>query len=787
MQIDPPRVQLNIVAAVPFVMSSEAKRSRDIWHREQRTSRSRPDPSTSLGVTGSVSLWLIAWILAGGAAAADNDSVPMLDPRGEMHIPIGIANTLDSLKTFVEAEGDFSPGVGTYGIYFWLYDRAAEKLFSPTMKEVPCEHGLAEGGRLIPWSKWNAGEVAVRSELCHVPRDSPAGRVHVVAARVVLRNAANQPGTMLLYAALRPLGPAGFAVHSMGVSDTGDALLVNDKAALVAKERASGAGVAEADTIGQSALWGMMPVSQSASSAAGDCSGALSFNVTLAPGESRTFEFLCPMLPGRRAVRHQWDGVSEWAQFDLAKPNPESGGELQGDPGLPYYRELKVDTLFSEARAYWRELAGKVELRVPDERWSEAFAAITGHAAMAMNEGAPDVAVVNYNVFNRDGVYVANILQKAGRADLAAEAIVYFLAHPFNGRSYPEADNPGQIIWILGEHWQFTRDRSWLERVYPAAQKLAAMIRYYRTSDGPHWVQMDALTFGEDVPADKRRELKPGRCDGHNPAYTEAFDLAGIHAAAMLADALGRNEDATQYDAFAAELLEKYGRAYGSNLPDKYGSYCVLWPCRLYPFSESKACEQFKDLGAQKPESWRYFPLARAHQSLLAGNREVGWRTLESHLDQPQMRGWYAFDEGGKSGSGGWGHLRTKWNGDVAMPHGWAIAEVHLLLRDCLAYEDGRQLVLFAGVPPSWFTDQAGMTIKNLPTHFGRLDVSWNTTAGGAALRLDGGATPPDGFLLPLPDSLKPQVSVGGQEIKLTPRGFVLPAGTTQAEIHFGS
>ena len=101
-----------------------------------------------------------------------------------MHIPIGIANTLDSLKTFVEAEGNFSPGVGTYGIYFWLYDRAAERLFAPTMKDVSCEHGLAQGGWLIPWSKWNAGDVVVRSELCHVLRDSPAGRVHVVGARV---------------------------------------------------------------------------------------------------------------------------------------------------------------------------------------------------------------------------------------------------------------------------------------------------------------------------------------------------------------------------------------------------------------------------------------------------------------------------------------------------------------------------------------------------------------------------------------------------------------------------
>ena len=35
------------------VMSSEARRSRDIWSRRRRTVQSRPDPSTALGMTES--------------------------------------------------------------------------------------------------------------------------------------------------------------------------------------------------------------------------------------------------------------------------------------------------------------------------------------------------------------------------------------------------------------------------------------------------------------------------------------------------------------------------------------------------------------------------------------------------------------------------------------------------------------------------------------------------------------------------------------------------------------
>jgi hypothetical protein len=738
---------------------------------------------TGAGQTLVLCLLVSAW--TGAAARAENSTAKALDPRGAIHIPIGIANTLDSLKTFVEAEGCFSPGVGSYGVYFWVYDPIHGWFFVPAMAETACEHGLAEGGYLIPWSKWHAGDVEVRTELCQVLRDSPAGQVHVVGVRVTLRHVSGGLRSVWLYAALRPLGPAGFDVRRMDVSDTGDALLVDGRAALVAREPPSGAGVVETDGVGSSALRGTLPEGRSAASGEGNCSGALRFDLTLGPGESRVLEFVCPVLPGRRAVRHQWDGVSEWAQLDLARPNADAGGVLQPDPGLPYYRGLDVDKLFAEAHDYWKRLVGRVELRVPDVRWSEAFAAIASHAALAMNEGAPDVAVVNYNVFNRDGVYVASILQKAGRADLAAEAIDYFLAHPFNGRSYPEADNPGQILWILGEQWRFTRDRAWLERVWPAAQKLAAMIRYYRTTEGPHWVQMDALVFGNDVPADKRRELKPGRCDGYNPAYTEAFDLAGIQAAAELAQAMEREEDVSQYWAFAVALLTKYDRKYGEHLPDGYGSYCVLWPCRLYPLAEGGAFEQFLSLGPQKPESWRYFPLARAHQSLLAGNREAGYRTLEYHFDEPQMRGWYAFDEGGKSGSGGWDHLRTTWNGSVAMPHGWAIAELHLLLRDCLAFEDGNRLMLFAGIPESWFTHKDGFSIRNLPTHFGALDISWDVADDGVTLRLSGAAAPPQGFALSLPASMRPKVSVDGKPIERVPGGFALTAETKQAHIRF--
>jgi hypothetical protein len=716
-----------------------------------------------------------------------------LDPRGRIHIPIGIANSLDSLKTFVEPEGCFSPGFATYGIYFWVFDRNSKRLYAPTMNEVRCEYGLSGQGHLMPWFQWYAGKVIVRIELCQVETPSPAGPVQVVKVDVRLVNTAASGADIAFYAVLRPVGPAGGPVRNLAVSQGNQALLVDGHPAIVGYP-VSAAGVLPNDSISDFAMRGDVPTDKVASSESGDCSGAMRFDLPLRPTGAAAFRFVCPVLAGRRAVRHRWDGTSDWAQLDLAEPNLADGGILQSDLGVAEYCKLRSGLLQSTATKYWQNLVGKVRLNLPDNRWAECFAAIIGHAAMAMNEGAPDVAVVNYNVFNRDGVYVANILQKSGNFDLAGAAIDYFIAHPFNGRTHVEADNPGQILWAMGEHWRFTRDAEWLLRIWPAAEKIAAMIRYYRTTPGPHYVKAGSLEFGDNLPPDqpdeksayRRQVLKPGSCDGYHPEYTEAFDIAGHRAAATLAQALGKGDDAKKWQGLADDLMKDYDERFGKDLPKDYGNYCVLWPCRLYPFGQGKAYEQFCGNGPTGPNGWRYFALARAHQGLLTGNRQAGYQTINNHLDHPQMKGWYVFDEGGKSGSGGWRFARTTWEGSVAMPHGWAIAEMWLLLRDCLAYEEQGRLYLLPGVPPEWFTSDRGMIVQNLPTYFGNCSFRYEHVESGAELWIIGNAAPPDGFVLCVPVSLNAEVSIGDKKIAPQQNGeFVLPWGTQHVKIRW--
>jgi len=718
----------------------------------------------------------------------------MLDPRAHIHLPIGVPDSLDALKTFVEPEGCFSPGFATWGVYVWLWQERSRTLHAATDGRVVC-HGLEPEGVLVPWSCWDAGGLRVRLVLGQA-RVPVAGELsHVVAARISLTSADVEARKCRLYLALRPLGPAGGAVHRLEVGTEPAALLADGHTALVSPQPVAGAMVFPTDSVGAMAEAGAGGNDQArvAVSPTGECSGALFYDVTLGPGGRQDIAVLCPVLAGRYAVRHHWDGCSGWAQLDRAVPGDPAKGARQPDPGPGAFRQLDPDHVIAAATGLWRQFAAGLSLDLPDVRWTEALRAILGHVAMAMNEGAPDVAVANYNVFNRDGVYTTNILQKAGVWDLAAAAIDYFLRHPFNGRVRVEADNPGQILWVMGEHWRLTRDRAWLGRVVPSALELAALIRYCRTGPGPHWVQASSLEFGERLPPDRpdappaqlRQVLEPGSCDGYHPEYTDAFDIAGLRAAAELARAAGETDAANGYEADATQFVAAYRARFGEDPGKGYGSYCVLWPCRLFPRSDSTVAKRFRGLAAFHSRDWRYFPLATAHQALLAGDRDVAWQTVRNHLDHPQMRGWYVLDEGGKSGAGGWHHARTTWDGSVAMPHGWAVAELWLLIRDCLAFEDEGRLVLLAGVPPAWFAADRPLCIAGLPTTFGRLTLSYRRDGAIGRLALSG-AEPPEGFVLPLPAARSGAATVDGQPTRVSPEGEVrLPPGTRRLELQF--
>lgn len=122
------------------------------------------------------------------------------------------------------------------------------------------------------------------------------------------------------------------------------------------------------------------------------------------------------------------------------------------------------------------------------------------------------------------------------------------------------------------------------------------------------------------------------------------------------------------------------------------------------------------------------------------------------------------------------------------MLHGRAVAELWLLLRDCLAFEDGERLVLLGGVPPDWFQSEQGMAVQDMPTQFGKCSFRHSVEGKKAVLTLFGKASSPRGFVLRMPKSLVRRASVDGEPLAAADAGDIaIPNGAQQIEIRLDS
>lgn len=117
-----------------------------------------------------------------------------------------------------------------------------------------------------------------------------------------------------------------------------------------------------------------------------------------------------------------------------------------------------------------------------------------------------------------------------------------------------------------------------------------------------------------------------------------AFDVAGLRAAALLATAASVPADAQQFASLSDTLYTKYlSSNYTFNPKFSYFYYCTLWPARLFPLNSGPVSVGFRNVGPQMPDTWLYFPLATAHQGLLAGSRQLGFQTIDAFLAYPKM------------------------------------------------------------------------------------------------------------------------------------------------------
>jgi len=398
-----------------------------------------------------------------------------------------------------------------------------------------------------------------------------------------------------------------------------------------------------------------------------------------------------------------------------------------------------------------------------------------------------------------------------------------------------EWDSNGQALWAIGR----------LDRILGAAEGFGLSLYWPYVLEGARWLRDNRSPFGL-LPSGWSAEHIG---DKNQPHYwDDLWGLAGLWEAAQLATRIGAREIAEIWDAYDSlrratadsirwvldqqrrqghwETFVPTGPGDVGRLDSTVvGAVAYFHPCRLYMGAKLGAdvdhafrmtletiWSHFVDGGFRHDSAWNsygpYLTLQLAHAFLLLGDVERMDRLLAWSVGNAG----YAriTRDSGLTGDfwevalGAWNEqhaypiakdfaeMPERWwyMGDI--PHGWACAELLLLLRDILFFEAAEDadphIYLAPGVMPHWVADGGSVTCNAAPTMFGG-PLGYRLSHDSAAREITIAITqaPPGEpwYVYPCRLGRVDRVETNLGPLSQSGNDVRLPAGTTRATIHY--
>ena len=249
--------------------------------------------------------------------------------------------------------------------------------------------------------------------------------------------------------------------------------------------------------------------------------GIVTYCLRLQPGQSQTLTFRLPLAP-------------------LADDSPEARQVREADP----------PRLFAEMVAFWDNwVVANPPLRFPERKVQEYLVANTINNLLTIDLVGDDL-IVNVNKFHYHNWYgggntteMSRAFEYMGLLDIARRAFLFFHSKQAADGSFRLEHHPdslyweffGYNLWGWGRHYQLTRDRAFLDRVYPGVVKAMAWFESVVSKD-PLGVFPPA-TIADDA------FLKDCRQTGQH-----MWGLIGLRNAVSMAREMGRAEDVARFE-----------------------------------------------------------------------------------------------------------------------------------------------------------------------------------------------------------------------------------------------
>jgi F5/8 type C domain-containing protein/alpha-L-rhamnosidase-like protein len=628
---------------------------------------------------------------------------------------------------------------------------------------------LADNQLPIPTVTWKVADL--RLDVTAFADGAPGAST--LWARYRLTNSADSARKATLFVAVKPFQvnpPAQFLNTPGGASVirsiaydgdvvrvTGDARVGTKTIVSITKPTAFGTATFDAGGIAPRLHRGVVPGTRHVDDALGAASGAFSYEVTL----------------GSRDSAEVWIAVP----FHATSPLPQGNR-------TPRTASFVGRARLEAAMASWRSAVGRVSITLPTSvsRVTESLAANLADMLITRDGPSLEPGARSYErSWIRDGSMMASALLRLGHAEEARQYIEWYARFQYpNGKvpccvdhrgadPVPENDSHGELVFAVAEYYRYTRDRAFLERMWPRVAKAVSYIDSLRHSRmTPEYMAQDKRAFYGLMPQSISHEgysAKP-----MHSYWDDAFTLRGLKDATEIATVLGRPERAAyarMRDEFRRDLMASYRLTMERHKIDylpgsvELGDFdATSTTVSVAPGGEldslphpalDRTFEKYYENFVARRTSNQWEGYTPYELRVVGTMVRLGWRRrahelLDFFFHDQRPAAWRAWAEVVYRDS-----TTTKFIGDL--PHTWVGSDYIRSVLDMLAYEreSDSALVLGAGIVSSWVTDAPGVVVRRLPTSHGPLDFTMR--ANGDTVRSTIGATrvPRGGFVVHSP------------------------------------
>ncbi|MEO8349703.1 MAG: discoidin domain-containing protein [Acidobacteriota bacterium] len=669
----------------------------------------------------------------------------------------------DPEEGLLSEDGALEAGKGGFSIEPFLFLDG----FLVDWSDVQTTHALAQGNLPIPSVTWRRSGLSLETTAFAA---GSAGRSSLFS-RYRVKNEGSAKKSVRLFLALRPfqvnpppqfLNAPGGATHVRSITWDGRAASVDGRK-VVPFPLPSSFGAASFDEghVTEYLLRAEVPPRKSVSDPFGYASGALAWDLELAPGAASGVDLVVPLHPASR---------------------PETG-------------KGALDRALLDSSREWREKLDRVSVTLPKTARTMADTMKTALAHVLINRDGAAIQPGSRSYersWIRDGALTSAALLRLGHAKAVKEFLEWFAPYQYDSGKIPccvdargadpvpENDSHGEFLYLVAEYGRFTGDRDLLGRLWPRVEKTVGFIdRLRQERRTPEYRLPGKLAFFGLLPESISHEgysAKPV-----HSYWDDFFALTGLKAAAEIAAKLGKAPEKARWEAMANEFRRDLYASIGRTISERRIDY-VPGSVELADFDATsttialdpggelenlprrellRTFERYYDEFQKRKRPGAEWDAYTPYELRTVGTFvRLGWRDrahelLDFFLDSRRPAGWNQWAEvvGRES-------RRARFIGD--MPHTWVASDYVRSFLDLFAYEreSDKSLVLAAGIREDWISAPGGVGVRGLRTRHGTLDYSLAKSGGEIRMDLSGDLEVPKGGLaLLLPQKLVPRAS----------------------------